>query len=248
MKKLSWITGMLVCLTVLLTAVGAVCGAVDQIATDEQFYSGMSRAAVTEYLGVTNDPDVSAKTTAYIGLDDAQQTAFAKEMAAFMSGETDAQPDILNDDEHQHMLDVRGLTQTAAKASQISFTLAAVLMVMAAWTGAKLSRKLLPGLIGALSGVTVVAVIAAVLSSIVQDGGFAELFVGMHEMLFTNDLWLMDPQTDILIRMMPQPLFEQALLVCANQAIRMFAVVWMMLMALHFIVTGMIRRHVLKGE
>ena len=248
MNKLSWITGALVCVTVLLTAIGAVCGAVDRLATDEQFYSGMSRAAVIEYLDVGSDPDVSAKITAYIGLDDAQQTAFAGEMTAFMAGETDVQPTILSDKEQQHMLDVRGLTLTAAKASQVCFTLAAVLMVIAAWTGAKLKRRILPQLIGALSGVTVIAAVAAFVASALQGGSFAKLFVGMHEMLFTNDLWLMDPQTDILIRMMPQPLFEQALTICAEQALRLFVVVWIMLIAVHFIVTGMIHRHVTKGE
>lgn len=246
MNKLSWITGFLVCLTVLLTAAGAVCGAVDQIATNEQFYSDMSRAAVAEYLGVTDDPDVSAKVTAYIGLDDAQQTAFAKEMTAFMSSETDVQPQILNEDEQQHMLDVRSLTQKATKASQIFFTLAAVLTVATAWMGAKLKRKVLPSFIGAFSAVTMIAVMAAVISGMAQGGGFARLFVGMHELLFTNNLWLMDPQTDILIRMMPQPLFEQALTTCVSLALRMFAVVWVMLLALHFIVTGMICRHVIK--
>lgn len=33
----------------------------------------------------------------------------------------------------------------------------------------------------------------------------------MHRMLFINDNWLLNPATDILIRMMPQNLFETAL-------------------------------------
>lgn len=37
------------------------------------------------------------------------------------------------------------------------------------------------------------------------------MFVGMHRMLFINDNWLLNPATDILIRMMPQNLFETAL-------------------------------------
>ena len=77
----------------------------------------------------------------------------------------------------------------------------------------------------------------------ITAGGFAQMFTAVHEVLFDNDLWLMNPDTDILIRMMPQTLFEQALLNGANQALRVFLLVWVMLIALHEIVQRMIRRH-----
>ena len=248
MKKLSWITGILTCLMVLFAALGAVCGTIDQMATDENFYGGMSRAAVAKYLNVENEPQISTKITEYIGLTDAEQDAFAKDMAAFMAGQTDTQPDILNEKEQQHMLDVRNLTRSAAGMSKTYFAIAAVLAVIAAWTGAKLKRRTLPKLAGCLSAVTLIMVIVQNIMNQVTAGGFEALFVQMHEAIFTNDLWLMDPDTDILIRMMPQPLFEQALLNGANQALRMFMIVWIMLIAVHSIVENMLRRHVAKGE
>ena len=58
----------------------------------------------------------------------------------------------------------------------------------------------------------------------------------------------MNPDTDVLIRMMPQPLFEQALLNGANQALRMLLIVWILLMAVYEIVSRMIRRHVAKED
>ena len=244
MKKLSWITGILTCLMVLFAALGAVCGTIDQMATDENFYGGMSRAAVKTYLAAENDDQV----TAYIGLTDEEQDAFAKDMAAFMAGQTDTQPDILNEKEQQHMLDVRNLTRSAAGMSKTYFAIAAVLAVIAAWTCAKLKRRTLPKLAGCLSAVTLIMVIVQNIMNQVTAGGFEALFVQMHEAIFTNDLWLMDPAADILIRMMPQPLFEQALLNGANQALRMFMIVWIMLIAVHSIVENMLRRHVAKGE
>lgn len=244
MKKLSWITGILVCMMVLLAALGAVCGAIDQMATDEHFYGDMSRAAVKTYLAAEDDGQV----TQYIGLTDAEQDDFAGGMAAFMAGETETQPEILNEKEQQHMRDVRNLTRSAAGMSKTYFAIAAVLAVAAAWTGAKLKRRMLPRLIGSLSAVTVIMVIVQNIVNQVTGGGFEALFVQMHEAIFTNDLWLMNPDTDILIRMMPQPLFEQALLNGANLALRMFIIVWVMLIAVHFIVENMLRRHVTKGE
>ena len=248
MKKLSWITGILTCVMVLLAALGAVCGAIDQIAIDENFYGGMSRAAVAKYLGAENDPQVSEKVTAYIGLTDAEQDEFAKDMAAFMAGQTDAQPGIPNEKEQQHMRDVRNLTRSAAGMSKTYLTLAVVLAVVTAWTGAKLKKRIMPRLIGGLSAVTVIMIIVQNIVNQVTSGGFETLFVQMHEAIFTNDLWLMDPATDILIRMMPQPLFEQALLNGANLALRMILIVWIMLLAVYEIISRMLRRHVVKEE
>lgn len=37
--------------------------------------------------------------------------------------------------------------------------------------------------------------------------GFDRLFILFHELLFTNDLWLMDPRTDAMIRMFPSQFF-----------------------------------------
>ena len=248
MKKLSFITGVLVCLTVLFAALGAVCGTIDQMATDAHFYGDMSRTAEAKYLNVENDPQAEEKIAAYIGLTAEQQAAFAGEMAAFMAGETDTQPDILNEKEQQHMLDVRGLTQAAAGMSKTYLTIAVILAVVSAWTGAKLTRRAKPMLVGALAAVSVIMVIVVNVMNQVTAGGFENLFVQMHEMIFTNDLWLMDPATDILIRMMPQPLFEQALLNGANQALRMFLIVWIMLLAVYEIVSRMSRRQLKKNS
>ena len=46
MKKMSWITGVLLCAMIVLSALGSVCNAVWQIAIDETFYNEQSRAAV----------------------------------------------------------------------------------------------------------------------------------------------------------------------------------------------------------
>ena len=246
MKKLSFITGILVCLTVLFAALGAVCGTIDQMATDAYFYGDMSRAAAAKYLNAQNDPQAEEKITAYIGLTADEQTAFAGEMAAFMAGETDVQPEILNEKEQQHMLDVRGLTQSAAGMSKTYLTIAVILAMVSAWTGARLTRRAKPMLVGALAAVSVIMLIVVNVMNQVTAGGFENLFVQMHEMIFTNDLWLMNPDTDILIRMMPQPLFEQALLNGANQALRMMLIVCVMLIAVEESVSRMIRRHLKK--
>ena len=46
--------------------------------------------------------------------------------------------------------------------------------------------------------------IAAVLGIIVASN-FSKFFVIFHEIFFDNDLWLFDPRTDLMIRMLPEP-------------------------------------------
>jgi len=248
MKKLSVITGILFFMVVLLAALGAVCGAVDQMATDENFYSGMSRAAVAKYLNAENDPQADALVTEYVGLSEAEQAVFAKDAAAFMAGEMNAlRADVLSEKEQQHMLDVRALTQSAGKMSRTYLYIAAALAVAASWTGAKLGkRRHLPKLAGVLLAVSVIMLLVSSVTSELGTLGFETMFIEMHEALFQNDLWLMNPETDILIRMMPQPLFEQALLNGASLALRLMAVSVLMIGALHIVIENMIRRHVIK--
>ncbi|MBQ8619892.1 MAG: DUF1461 domain-containing protein [Clostridia bacterium] len=243
MKKLSSITNVLACLMVVLAAMGAVCGAVNSLATDVDFYGVMSRQAVMDTLGAPDEPTVSA----YIGLSEMEQHAFAQDIAAFMAGETDVLPvDVLNEKEQQHMLDVRGLVLLAKNVSQACMTIAAALAVVIAWTGARDQRRGLP--FGAIAGLAIVAAIAGGVYVMLGTSGFERLFVGMHELLFTNDLWMLDPHTDILIRMMPQLLFERAGIELVRLALSSGVITWALLGTVYFMVGNMIRRNLTERE
>lgn len=239
MKKTAWITGILTCLMVLLAALGAIGTAVNSVAGDAALYGELSRQAVMQ----TQNSASEAEVTAYIGLDAAQQREAGEALAAYVTGGADALPEVLRENERAHMRDVRGIVMAMANMSRTCLTLAAALAVVTAWTGARLkSRK--PALLGGLAAVGLIALLAALAAGMIASGGFERAFVAMHEALFDNELWLMDPQTDILIRMMPTALFEQALLRCANQALRVLLIVWAMLLAVREIVGRMIRRHI----
>jgi len=241
MKRMSLITNALAALMIVLAALGSLCSAVTQKAFDVQLYSGMSRQAVMDTLGVTDAMDVSAQTTAYIGLTDEEQNAFAEEIVSFMKGETDAQPAVLNEREQQHMLDVRKLVLLAQQVSKVLMTIAAGLAVVIAWTGAQEKRRGMP--LGTLAGVAIIAAFVGLTAVMINARGFEALFIRFHEMFFTNDLWLLNPQTDILIRMMPQLLFERAAKGVVTGALQTFMIVYIMLSAVYFIVGGLIRRN-----
>lgn len=246
MNKLTWITNILACLMIVLAAAGALCGAAATLATDEFTYGGMSRIAVMDMLNIAQTDDVSAQITEYIGLTDTEQDVFAKEIVSFMKGETDVQPEILNKREQQHMLDVRALVHLAQTLSKGFMTVAAGMAVVIAWTGAREKRRGMPA--GTLVGVGLIALGVFGVYAMLNAQGFEALFVRFHELLFTNDLWLMNPETDILIRMMPQLLFVRAGQELVRLALQSFLITDILLMLVYMLVGGMIRRQLTEGK
>ena len=129
MKGLSAVTGALICLAVLLSAAGAVFGAVRSVAVDETLYGAKARLAVMDEMGLTSEEEASA----VIGLDAAAQDALAAGIAAGMAS---ASPDFalepLNERERAHLCDVHALIQAAQRAAQLCVGIAAGLAVAAA--------------------------------------------------------------------------------------------------------------------
>lgn len=243
MKRLTAITALLAGVMVVLAALGALCGAAVTMAQDPLLYGAQSRAAVRDAMGLADEETV----TAYIGLDAPAQEALAEAIAGEMSEETasfDLQP--LNDKERQHMRDVHGLVRRTQSVSQGATTLAAALAVVIAWTGARGRRR--TALLGMLGGLAALAAAGLVLAALVRIQGFDALFYRFHELCFDNELWLMNPAEDLLIRMMPGLLFERA----AHQGIRLaagrFAATAVLLAAVAFTLGGMIRRQLAKPQ
>ena len=104
--------------------------------------------------------------------------------------------------EQQHMADVKALFDLCRTVLLLS-----VLTLLALGGGAYVlrdqrrcvARGFLGGVLGLLLAVAALAVWGVV--------DFEGLFVLFHRMSFTNDLWLLDPRTDLLIRLMPLNFF-----------------------------------------
>ena len=77
MKKQKWIVGLMAALSVMLAAVGSLCGAIEREAVDPALYGEKSRAAVAQAHGMRDDDAV----TAYIGMDAARQHDVAQTIA-----------------------------------------------------------------------------------------------------------------------------------------------------------------------
>ena len=209
-------------LSVMLAAVGSLCGAIEREAVDPALYGEKSRAAVAQTHGMRDDDAV----TAYIGMDAACQHDAAQTIALYMAlGGEDAPlaVDELNEKEISHMSDVRRLIATMEKRHR-------------------------PVMIGAVCGALVPAAAAGVVGGMMNAAGFEAVFVGLHRLIFTNSNWLLNPATDILIRMMPQALFETALRDVLGQFALAFALAVLLLAAAYAVVSGMVKRQLTQTE
>ena len=247
MKKQKWIVGLMAALSVMLAAVGSLCGAVYHEAIDPALYGEKSRAAVAQAYGMNQEDAV----TAYIGMDAALQDDAAKIIALYMelgSEDTLLTLDELNDKEISHMADVRRLIAACGKMRTLWITLAAGLTVAIAWVGAGLEKRHRPVIVGAACGLCALAVGAFAFIALMNANGFETMFVGLHRLIFTNDNWLLNPATDMLIRMMPQALFETALTDVIGQFARAFVMAVLLLAAAYALVSGMVKRQLIRTE
>ena len=81
MKRQKWIVGLMAALSVMLAAVGSLCGAIEREAVDPALYGEKSRAAVAQTHGMRDDDAV----TTYIGMDAARQHDVAQTIALYMA-------------------------------------------------------------------------------------------------------------------------------------------------------------------
>ena len=106
-----------------------------------------------------------------------------------------------NQREIHHMEDVRLLFHygfIAFRLSAVIFILSAVYIIKNKFYY-ETARCVMMGVFVFLGGFGGLAAIIAL--------NFDKAFVIFHEMFFNNDLWLLDPRTDLLINMLPQEFF-----------------------------------------
>ncbi len=140
------------------------------------------------------------------GLDADEYGALSSALSSYFRGASDT-PQIgsaYHDYELLHLADVRRLIALALPVGLVCLLLSAALAFLARKA---LLNKALPAL-GMAGGALALCCAAATLD-------FYRFFGAFHRLLFTNDLWLLDPRTDLLIQLMPEPFFRECALALA---------------------------------
>ena len=155
--------------------------------------------------------------TAHMNVPASEYEKYAKLICRYLDGRQDfimsMDPDtyetdpIFSDKESLHLADVKGLV-TALKI--IRWTgggiVLAVLLVL--YLKSAENRELF--LSEAVRGFALSALFLLLIAAILAVWGalnFRGLFWTFHQIAFSNDLWLLDPSTDLLVALMPLPFF-----------------------------------------
>ena len=104
--------------------------------------------------------------------------------------------------EAEHMADCRKLIRLA-EILRLVFWLLGMMIVIAGILMPKRRKGIARGVIIGLVSAGAVGTVLLIWGVIDFDG----LFTAFHRIAFTNDGWLLDPRTDLLIRLMPTELF-----------------------------------------
>ncbi len=119
---------------------------------------------------------------------------------------------LFNPQETIHMRDVKRLVRTVYRAHEVA--LGFVLLYIAGtvlWSAERSARQLARD---TLVGVGVGGAVGLALGVLVIVG-FDATWNQFHELVFPNDLWRLDPDTDHLIQMFPEAFWEEATLIVA---------------------------------
>ncbi len=151
-----------------------------------------------ESLGMVEDDLMSATTTL---LDYLQNKRDDISVTVVISGN---KQEAFNAKEAAHMVDVRDLYQTALLVRSIAMVFAFVSLIYL-WITKR--KTLFMSLSVTYIKVAIVFGFALGLLAIWAIADFNSFWTIFHEVLFDNDLWLLDPRTDLMINLFPSPFF-----------------------------------------
>ena len=163
---------------------------------DRSFYKDeYARLHTAASIGVTQE-ELSAATEVLLDYTEGKRDDL--NVTANIGGQ---ERQVFNEREKRHMEDVRALYLGAVTVANI--LLAAGAVYMAALFFAKRGSIALRGYIRANIAFAILFGALALYAAV----DFNAFWTGFHHVFFTNDLWLLDPATDILIQMVPGQFF-----------------------------------------
>lgn len=152
------------------------------------------------------------------GVSPTEYDAYATALADQMKGKTEIarvadkenpgeMKNAFSDRENQHLRDVRGIVK-ALEVTRYAGGGAALLILLALYLFGKEKRNEL--FLFAWRGFAHAALLLLSLALALGIWGLCDfdgLFWSFHQFVFTNDLWLLDPNTDLLLSLMPLQFF-----------------------------------------
>ena len=170
--------------------------------------------------GLYHKLQMRAGILSYAGISEEELASLDADLAHYLAGDASALDNSpFNERELTHMADCFDLFVLLRRALAAALALAVVLMLCgaAACNYWNFGRAALRGALAFLAVIAVLGIWGAV--------DFDSLFTAFHHLLFTNDLWLLDPRTDLLIRICPQSMFMTMAVMIAGLELGVIALI-----------------------
>ncbi len=155
--------------------------------------------------------------TAHLGISPRRYGDYAHGLCQYLDGKTaaaqikDAETgegiNAFSDRENAHLQDVRGIVQCLKAARYVGGGLVIAALALLYFLQKRERPRML---LHAVHGFSHSALFLLLLATVLAVWGivnFDGLFVTFHKVAFTNDLWLLNPNTDVLLALMPLPFF-----------------------------------------
>lgn len=179
---------------------GLLIASIEMFAVNTGFYqSEYEKLGTAQSIGISGE-DLARVTDKLIGYTTGAEHSL--DIQAEIKGQM---REVFGEREKAHMVDVKALYLGARAVRIVSLALAVVL-IAAAFIMAKrdalrvLCRSFLWVSAGFVAVVGAIALYAAI--------DFTAFWTSFHHVFFTNDLWLLDPKTEVLIQMVPEQFFS----------------------------------------
>lgn len=173
---------------------------IEAYALDENFYKHEYKKLNTaESIGIS-EQDLTAVTQRLISY--TRGDADSLDMKAAIGG---INREVFGEREKEHMVDVRELYLAARDVRTYGLILAGFLVLVVLLLKGKKMWHLLCSSFLSVSGAFLAALGALGLWAVLD---FPSFWVTFHHVFFTNDLWILNPKTDVLIMMVPQQFFS----------------------------------------
>jgi len=122
-------------------------------------------------------------------------------LLAYLNNKDNLETEFFNEKEFQHLRDVKNFLQ-------INLQLAIIMTIILAWIAYYLIKKNDYNLLSkALLIGGGLALVKMLVSLVLVLADFSGAFLRFHEILFTNDLWRLNPATSNLVKMFPEQFF-----------------------------------------
>ncbi len=198
MNSLKILTNISKALFIVFIPVVILLTALQYYSFNQDFYMRQFRKYDISTVTTMNEKDlgrVSEKIISYLRDEDDNLN-----IEAVIQGKT---REVFEEREKLHMVDVKDLFLRGYDLRNISALIALISLVAVLLLSNRKARDLYQTLF--LAGV--IPIILMVVLSILLTIDFNKYFNYFHEIFFTNDLWLLNPETEVLIQMLPLGFF-----------------------------------------